>query len=407
MSYEAPGRVEPLTDQLADAWNAVIAEAYKGRRKLHSRFFSLEPTELNGPEVVSVTWPADPLEPTFCTDGESVRSLCDLGDRGRHALHNEYCEYAVAYGFDDRGRRRPRRVQFTTELAEYWLVLATLDPDRLLAAVADVLGEEPSWPELYGVANPHRLGEGERRLRFAATMAGHGEHACLKDAEVPLHPTGRLNRENAIFMTHPINGLDDLLYIVLFGARPVIVREPGGGHRPARRDEIFAKQQRLACRHADPAAAMSAHRAVLDGKALSFANPLGVYLHPFNTELLQVGEQPIPAAWIRWSRGEEGMHQRLVFGPGDEEDVFLDEVEVLLGQERQRLTGGYQLLRLLEVGPRLAVGATEPPSEEELKETEPGASIECRKTCVCAAVSELEAERRAAADAPSQAASGA
>lgn len=399
MTYEAPGRVRDLGDELGGRWNAEVRRAYERQRKLHTRFFVLDPGELVEPAVTSgVTWPANPLEPTFCEDDATVRALCDWLPRARNALHSEYCEYAVVHREDGDGRMRPKRVQVTTELAEYWLTLAVHSPARLRAEAADVLGEEPAWAQLYGVADPEALDEEERRLRFAIAMAGHGGDAELERAGVPRDPQGRLNTENAVFMTHPINGLNDLLYIALFGARPYAVKGRGEFPGRATSNDIFAaaKVPHLACRHADPAAAAAAYGAVLGSRALSFANPLGMYLRSFNDEPLQVGGEPIPPEWVRWGRGREGMHQRLELGPGDEDDAFLDDIEVAVGNERQRLAGGYQLLKLLEVGPLLATGKTEPADRAELVEIPVAGPIECSRTDICRTVAELKAERERA-----------
>lgn len=399
MAYEVPGRAERVGAELVDRWNEEIARAYEARGDLHTRFFALDPGTLEQAQVTEgVTWPADPLEPTFCTDDEMVRALCDWDSRGRHAFHNEYCEYAVVRRVDAGGRARPKRVQVTTELREYWLTLATHDPEQLLAAATDVLGEEPPWTELYGVADPGALDGEERRRRFAIAMAGHGHDRALEDAKVPRDPIGRLNTENAVFMSHPINGLDDLIFIVLFGARRFAVRGPDGQLRRAERDDIFAgrERRRFACRHADPAAALAAYGAVLGAKALSFANPLGVYLRPFNHDVLELAGEPIPEEWVRWRRGEEGMFQRLELGPGDEDDAFLDDIELTVGQERQRLTGGHQLMKMLEAGPLLATGATKPASEDELEEIPAAGLIECHRTGICDEVAKLEKEHELA-----------
>ncbi len=398
MAFEVPGRAEQVSAELVGLWNEEIKRAYEARGDLHTRFFALDPGALEQPQVTDgVTWPADPLEPTFCTDDEGVRALCNWGSRGRHALHNEYCEYAVVHRVDASGRPRPKRVQVTTELREYWLTLATHDPEQLLAAATDVLGEEPPWTELYGTADPGAHEE-ERRRRFAVTMAGHGKDPVLEEAKVPRDPIGRLNTENAVFMSHPINGLDDLIFIVLFGARRFAVRDSGGELRRAERDDIFAgpEQQRFACRHADPAAALAAYGAVLAARAVSFANPLGMYLRPFNHRVLEFAGETIPQAWVRWSRGEEGMFQRLELGPKDDDDAFLDEIEFSVGQERQRLTGGHQLVKMLEVGPLLATGATSPATKEELEEIPVGNPIECHRTGICDDVGKLEREHELA-----------
>jgi hypothetical protein len=397
VAYEIPGRTEPADERIAELWNQEIARAYKAEPELHSRFFALDPEVLRQPQVTEgVTWPADPLEPTFCTDDEVVQTLCDWGSRGRHALHNEYCEYAVLHRDDPSGRRRPKRIQVTTELREYWLMLATHDPVRLRAAAADVLGRKPSWDELYGVADPIKLSKRKRRQRFAFATAGNGREADLEEAGIPADPAGALNTENALFMSHPINGLDDLVFIVLFGARRFAVRDPAGAPRRAEKEDIFGeeKQRGLACRHADPTAALAAYGAVLGGRAVSFANPLGMYIRPFNQSVLEVSGAPIPAAWVRWSRGEEGMFQRLEVGPGDDDDAFLDEIELSVGQERQRLTGGYQLIRMLEVGPLLATGEAVAADEDEFEWLPAGSPIECSRTGICKKVDALEKERR-------------
>jgi deferrochelatase/peroxidase EfeB len=380
---------------MVDRWNEEIAARYRSLGDLHTRFFADEPGALGGPvTTLPVRWPAEPLEPTFCLDGDAVRELCDGGARGRQVLQNEYCEYAVVRRADASGRLRPKRVQVTTELREYWLALATHDPDLVRAAAADVLGEEPRWSELYGVADPGRLTPAERRVQFAVTMAGHGGDPEMEAAGVPAAPVGSLNAENAVFMTHPINGLDDLLFVVLLGARRFAVRGSDGALRRAEAGEIFANRRHLACRHGDPVAVLAAYDAVLEGRAVAFADPLGVYIGPLNRELFRIEGEAIPTDWARWRRGAEGMFQRLELGPGDEDDAFLDDIEVLSGQERAPLRGGHQLLERLEVGPLLATAPTEPAAEEELEILAAAKPIECREAVDCTRFRRLAAERR-------------
>ena len=266
MPYDVPGRADEVNVQLLREWNDTIAAAYDSQdESLKSRFFALDAERLRNPEQTDgIKWPGDPAEPSFCIDDQTAQVLSDWGREGRHALQNEYCEYAVVSRRDATGALRPKRVQVTTELREYWSFVAVRDPDRVRAMAAEVLGREPEWTELFGVPDPHTLTEDEREVAFGHTVAGHGNDPRLEGAGVPAQPTGALNTENALFMTHPINGLDDLLYIVLFGAKPYAVREDGELRR-ASRDEIFAafEAEYLACRHADPAAALGAHGAAL------------------------------------------------------------------------------------------------------------------------------------------------
>lgn len=402
MAYDVPGRADKVEEALRERWNEAILAVHKRLTQppgpddfdLRTRFFEIDPAALADPETTAaVKWIGDPQEPTFCTDIATVRTLSDWGSRGRHTLQNEYCEYAVTQALDSEGRLRPKRVQVTTELREYWLTLATYSPTQLQAAAAEVLGTAPAWQELYGVDDPEPLREDERRRRFAVTMAGHGRDPSLIDADVPADPVGRLNTENAVFMTHPINGLDDLIYIVLFGARRFTVREGDGSLREAVPEDIFGGDRtELFCRHADPAAALAAYTQVLADKAVGFANPLGMYLRPFALEPFQFQGETIPERWVRWRRGEEGMFQRLEFGPGDEDDVFLDEIEVASGQDRQPLSGGHQLVRKLEVGPLVAVGPTAPAGEADFVLVPEGSPIDCAATGICETVRALKQE---------------
>ncbi|MDQ3729272.1 MAG: hypothetical protein M3355_06745, partial [Actinomycetota bacterium] len=310
----------------------------------------------------------------------------------RHTLHNEYCEYAVIRRPDGQGNERPKRVQITTELAEFWTCVATHDPDRLRAMALEVLGEEPSWDELYGVADPHALGVLERKVEFARTMAGNGRHRDLVAAGVKPEPQGRLNTDNALFMTHQINGLDDLIFIVLFGARRFAVQEAVDQLREATENDIFTGElSELVCRHADPTAAMGAYGLVLQDAMMAFADPLGMYIRPLNAELFVHNDKPIPEEWVRWGRGAEGMRQRLELGPGDDDDAFLDDILVNVG-EPEPLTGGYQVVKLLEVGPLIAKGPTRKADKREFEIVGPGGDVDCEKTGVCDDLKKLQRE---------------
>ena len=394
MPYDVPGRADEVNVQLLREWNDTIAAAYDSQdESLKSRFFALDAERLRNPaQTDGIKWPGDPAEPSFCIDDQTAQVLSDWGREGRHALQNEYCEYAVVSRRDATGALRPKRVQVTTELREYWSFVAVRDPDRVRAMAAEVLGREPEWTELFGVSEPHTLTEDEREVAFGHTVAGHGNDPRLEGAGVPAQPTGALNTENALFMTHPINGLDDLLYIVLFGAKPYAVREDGELRR-ASRDEIFAafEAEYLACRHADPAAALGAHGAAFAGKQVAFADPLGMYLREPNLAVFQYEGATVPPEWVRFGRGEAGMYQRLVFGPPDDNDAFLDEITVAVGAEERPLLGGYQLLRELEVGPLILVGEGEPVTDSEWEILPPvDKPIACDAADICEGIRQLK-----------------
>ena len=271
------------------------------------------------------------------------------------------------------------------------------DPDRVRAMAADVLGVEPSWEDLFGVADPHALTPAAREIAFGHACAGHGNDRRLRVAGVPAQPTGPLNTQRALFMTHPINGIDDLIYVVLFGAHAYAVEERGVRRR-ATGDDVFSAfdVKHLACNHSDPTISLGTYDVVYDGAQVAIADPLGMYIRRPNLALFAYGGAPLPADWVRFGRGVEGHHQRLVFGPPDEHEAFLDDITISVGASDEPLTGGYQLLRELEIGPYLLFGATDPIAEDEWELLAPApAAIACNEGNSCTSVRELAARYEA------------
>jgi len=394
MAYGAPGGADELSEGLIERWNEVIARAVQSLAGFQTRFFELDPGTLRDPELSdAVKWPADPQAPTFCVDEATVRALCDWPQTGRRSVQLEYCECVVVTARDASGRQRPKRVEVTTELREYWSCVAMHDPDAVRAMAADVLGSEPGWEELFGVADPHAMTPAERELAFGHTVGGHGNDQRLIDAGVPAQPTGLLNIDRALFMTHPINGLDDFLYVVMFGSHPYGVRD-GAQIRQATGDDIYTSfdVKHLSCNHADPTITLGAYDNAFAAKQTAFADPLGMYIRVPNLDVFLYGDHPLPPDWVRFGRGREGMYQRLVLGPPDDHEAFLDDITVSVGASDQALTGGYQLLRELEVGLRLLVAPTDPIAESEWEIIEPaGEAIACNADSACATVRELAA----------------
>jgi len=109
------------------------------------------------------------------------------------------------------------------------------------------------------------------------------------------------------------------------------------------------------------------------------------------------GGGPVPDDWVRFSRGREGSYQRLVFGPPDDHEAFLDDITLSLGASEQPLVGGYQLLRELEIGPLMRSGDTDPIDESEWRLLEPArGTIACDDAESCKAVRDLLARYEAA-----------
>ncbi len=397
--YTEPGFLESAS--LRTKWNEEITAQYDRLKAAYgSRFFEIDPTAIHSTMAPApVKWFGDPAEPNFCQNADVAQQLSDWGGVGRHNLHNEYCEYTVIYRNDKSGKKRPKRVNFSTELREYWVVAAVNDPTQLKAMAEEVLKRDVGWSELYGpgVTNPLALSEDERKKRFIGFVAGSGNAE-----QTPQQPQGAINTDDILFMSHPINGLDDLLYIVMFGARPY-ARQEQGALVKASREQIFRASdvEHLACRHADPAACMGAYDQVFAGNKIAFADPLGVYIQTFNDGAFSYKDAPIPSDWINKSRGtlvekdgkKQSFFQRLEFGPPDDLEIYLDDiVDVSVGSS-PKLTGGYQIARQIEVGPYVKIQALEVPiSPAEFQilttSTKP---ILCSNASVCVSIAAVKA----------------
>ncbi|MBR1366614.1 MULTISPECIES: hypothetical protein [Bradyrhizobium] len=360
--FRAPGLADPNVSEVAlQAWNERIVDELQ--RHPPSPILVADPKLIpDGAVSNGVKWPAHPLEPMNCFDEETAAQLCDWGWAGRAELHNEYLEYGLVMRPDQTGRLRPKRFIATTELMEWWQTMAVHDPEHFLGSIEEITGSRPSMQELFNVTTQSwmQLGRPVREARFRQVMIGAGPSQP---------PQSSLNPMHLLFMVHPINGLDDLIYVVHFGSFPYAVSE-GGRRRRARIEEIFdnAGARYLFCRNADPAAANGAYnQAFLSGtegnpraRKLAFADPLGMYIRAVSTDDLFLNGNPLPDSWNRLSRGSaNGTPQRLEFGPDDNDPAFLDEVTITRNPGAPKVTG-FQLAKRIEVGPLVVVGTEEP-----------------------------------------------
>ncbi|WP_338893845.1 hypothetical protein [Sinorhizobium meliloti] len=378
--YGAPGSADSDAPQVViEAWNNLIVDQIGSRDP--SPILVADPADIENGQISSaVKWLGHPLEPLNCQDEEIAAELSDWGWPGRAELHNEYLEYGLVMRSDAAGKLRPKRFVATTELMEWWLVMAVHAPDYLLSRINAITGGNETFEGIFGRTASQwlELSAAQRTSEFMRVMVGNGR-------SVP--PSNSLNPDHVLFMSHPINGLDDLIYVVHFGSFPYAVRD-GGQVRRARIEEIFAAEgvQYLFCRNADPAAAEGAYnQAFMNGtegapqfRKLAFANPLGMYIRSFSRHDLFFRGSVVPAGWTRWSRGTEDTPQRVEFGPADNEDGFLDEVK--LGQDVDSpILSGYQIAKRIEVGPIVVVGDATPIPRQGIKiiSATPIGSIAC------------------------------
>jgi hypothetical protein len=396
-TFGAPGSADSDAPQVVlDAWNTLIAEQVNARPP--SPTLVADPADIvDGQVSAAVAWPGHPLEPLNCQDEDIAAELSDWGWAGRAELHNEYLEYSLLMRSDATGRLRPKRLIATTELMEWWQVMAVHAPDYFVSRITAITGLTPSFQSIFGrtVAQWQQLTVPQRTDEFVRVMVGNGRSTP---------PASTMNQEHVLFMAHQINGLDDLIYVVHFGSFPYAVQD-GGERRRATIEEIFQAERvpYLFCRNADPAAAEGAYnQAFLVGtegspksRKLAFADPLGMYMRTFNHSDLFLGGAPVPASWTRWSRGAADTPQRLEFGPADNEPGFLDDVTMGQDADAPPLSG-YQIAKRIEVGPLVVVGAPTEISTADFRDipATPTGTISCgmEDDGRCSAIAEFKRE---------------
>lgn len=356
--FRSPGLADPgVNDAVLSVWNDTIVTLINSHHA--SPFLVSNPADITDSKIAhSIKWLANPREPLDCLGEELAVQLSDWGWPGRAELHNEYLEYTLIMSPDAKGNLRPKRFVATTEMMEWWQAMAVYDLPYFLQQVSSITGRAYDAEELFGMpaSQWNSLNVKTRTEIFRRRLVGWGR------SQPPEHP---LNVEHVLFMAENINGLNDLIFVVHFGSFPYAVNQDGKRRR-AKLEEIFLSVDRedLFCRNADSSAAQAAYDQVFlrgsnppQGRVMAFANPLGVYLRAFKTKDLSIDGQSVPAEWIRFSRGREGMAMRLEFGPSDDDPRFLDDLIWTKGA-RTTPVSGYLLARLIEVGPLVVIGNT-------------------------------------------------
>ncbi len=355
--FQSPGCADRGVSKAAlSDWNSRIEGVFNSNGV--SPFLVMDPDDIvDGQISTGFKWSANPREPRDCLGEELAASLSDQGWASRAELHNEFLEYALILRPDSEGKMRPKRFVATTELMEWWRTMAVFDLNHFLLVVETVSRCSYSCEELFGVSRADwcALDVPQRIARFHKRLVG------TDFAHPPEHP---LNIEHALFMIRETNSLSDLIAIMHLSSFPYVVGH-SDNRRPARLDEVlhFADRLDLYCRHAGSGLAGEALDLAFSrgttkptGRAMAFANPLGLCIRAFHMSELFVDAANVPADWVRYPRGEAGMPMRLEFGPGDDDPRFLDDITLGTGSTA-RPVSGYALASLIEVGPLITVAA--------------------------------------------------
>lgn len=310
-----PGNLSDLEGLAKDEWNRYVSD--KTKEAINSsgtkQFLPEVDDSITSPPV-AVDWSGFPVRIQTCLDGSLRKTLrfldWQLGniDAGRPIGHEEYLEWRVVRN----GAGKITRMEFTTEIREYWEILAKYHPTKCLRLLGRFAGERiAAFDDVYG-GDPEQMTPEERSRAFQSNMF------ALNDTP-PKSPYNNGRRAIA-FMGKSVNTLNAAIQLASFAAFPYQAEETNGTIRSITGSEAiaFTNQNALDCRNSDPTIVSSVIDQAVAGKFLVLDNPPGIYVLDVQHEkiLLPDRSASIPRDWFEFQRGSrDGVErsQRLVF----------------------------------------------------------------------------------------------
>ncbi len=322
-----------------------------------NRFVLAVPDERT-PHTTVIDWIGLPVRVTECVGRDQGLALLDLllpGARTRR-LQEEYIEWRVV-----RDAHGIRRVELTTELSDYWAVLAAYQPQRTLELIAEFAGDaDVPVDAVYRGCDPFDAAttNAQREDAFVATMLSGEGRSPYNDGRAAI-----------CCMVQGTNTLRSLLRLALAATNPRVVRDPlSGGLRCLTCEEVIPliSGAAQAGRASDPVLVERLGRLAYEGRLVAFDDPLGVYIQSVeHTRLRTPDGELVPREWFTFGRGvcptqtEDGRPrwQRVVFEPPPDSGLRVDRL-IDVATERPIRYGG-QIAELVQAAVVLRVGDPE------------------------------------------------
>jgi hypothetical protein len=284
-----------------------------------------------------VQWTAFPERVAACLGRKRALQLLDArpGLPGGRDFHEEYVEWRVV-----RRGSRIERIEFTTELADYWAILAANSPGRALTLVREFADDtDVAVHDVFGDDGALDAGvtPADREKAFRATM--------LEAGASPFND----GRKAICCMRQQSNSLFSAAALAAAALTPRLVADAADGRlRSPRCDEavpLFWSGVAQLGRASDPLLVERLAGLAVEGRAVAFDVPLGIYIQSVAVERLRTPDGAVVTSdWLRYSRGRvgpDGRHhfQRLCFeAPPDSDYCVSDLTDV--ATERRIAFGG-------------------------------------------------------------------
>jgi hypothetical protein len=295
-----------LDDAGRRTWERCVADVQKQAISAFGpRPWAAEPDDATLSELATVDWLGFPARVATCVGRRNALALLDWrgdrGNEGRRRLQEEYIEWRVVRD----SASAIQRLEFTTELAAYWRVLAGYCPAEALRVLGEFSGENVPAHEIYGRCDPFAAGTTpeDRAAAFGETMLTPG-----------LSPYN--NGDKAICcMVQPTNTLAAMFRLAVGALCSQVTQDPSdGAHRCLTIDEAAPLLRNAAApgRTSDPVLVERLGRIACEGRRAAVDDPVGVYIQSVEHGRLRAPNgSEIPSDWFTFGRG---------LGPADTED---------------------------------------------------------------------------------------
>jgi hypothetical protein len=347
---EEPGGLQSLNEAGKVAWDHTIQSCFQavlGGTNLHP--FLLPMPDERTPDLTGPDWTGLPIRALSCTSRHQALAALD----NQRGLQEEYIEWRVVRGDD----HRIRRVELTTELRDYWAVLAAYEPERTLDLVSELIDRPVHAEQVYG-----------RRLPRTVQERGQAFAAAMLEGSNPLND----GREGILFMRHQDNDLRSLFQLAVAAALPCVLLDKVTGRRrcaTAYETTPLLNEAAVAGRASDPVIVERLGRLAFERRLIAPDDPVGIYIQGVEHSRLRTPDgEEVPTEWFTASRGMSvqdspdgyGRTQRLVLEVPAEHGFVVGDLWDVATEESIRYGGQVAELTELRLLLRTSVAGTSP-----------------------------------------------
>lgn len=303
MPYSAPGKIDELTPQELKKWNDTLSSIFEreiGTAKREptpdsSIAWIYNPIDNGGsaPATKDIEWTAFPK--TISDSAPTPEIGWQFADRSRDN-QEEYCEWEVA-----RIGTKIDRVTFTCETEDYYTFLANEAPEKLLALYHKHVSPEVRLSDLivdggYMPQNKWNYPQvaGARGIIMHMAQTNNSFGAAVNLSAVASWP--RVDEAG-----NPITGEQPLIACRAFG---------------------------VAGRHSDPHIGAQVNEFVRGGNEISFADPIGLYIHQIDTSEWKTPDGKPASEWIHVVRGTAEHRLRIVVRSPDGSPFSVSDLKI-------------------------------------------------------------------------------